>query len=191
MSTEVHNGRPKADLPENEAELVRRSQADPAEFGPLFDFYAPRVYRYALHRLGNVADAEDVTSRTFQDALQGINRYRPSQKGSFGGWLFTIARRRCADYFRTAEFLPLSLFNFQDNNPGPVAEAIAQDDQRRLGEILKALSEKERELLRLRFAGQLSYREIGQVSGKTEAAAKMSLTRLLQKMRKTWEENDG
>jgi DNA-directed RNA polymerase specialized sigma24 family protein len=58
------------DLPEGEDTLVRYSQEDPAAFGPLFDFYSPRIYRYALHRLGNANDAEDVTSRVFTDALQ-------------------------------------------------------------------------------------------------------------------------
>lgn len=191
MSTEVFNGRPKADLPENEDQLVRRSQADPVEFGPLFDFYAPRVYRYALHRLGNVADAEDITSCTFRDALQGLKRYRPSRNGSFGGWLFTIARRRCVDHYRAPDALPLSLFDLRDKTTGPVDEVIAKDDQRRLGEILNDLSDSEQELLRLRFAGELTYQEIGQVIGKSEAAAKMSLTRLVRRMRNTWEEKDG
>jgi len=121
-----------ADLPEDEDTLVRHSQENPAAFGPIFDYYAPRVYRYALHRIGNASDAEDVTSRTFTDALQGLDRYRPKRQGSFGGWLFTIARRRCADYFRVSNPLPLSNFNLKDNAAGPLDEVISRDEQRRL-----------------------------------------------------------
>jgi len=179
-----------ADLPEDEDTLVRHSQENPAAFGPIFDYYAPRVYRYALHRIGNASDAEDVTSRTFTDALQGLDRYRPKRQGSFGGWLFTIARRRCADYFRVSNPLPLSNFNLKDNAAGPLDEVISRDEQRRLEEILKSLNENDQELLRLRFAAELTYQELGDVIGKKEAAAKMSLVRLIKRMRVMWEEND-
>jgi len=166
-----------ADLPEDEDTLVRHSQENPAAFGPIFDYYAPRVYRYALHRIGNASDAEDVTSRTFTDALQGLDRYRPKRQGSFGGWLFTIARRRCADYFRVSNPLPLSNFNLKDNAAGPLDEVISRDEQRRLE-------------VRLRFAAELTYQQLGDVIGKKEAAAKMSLVRLIKRMRVMWEEND-
>lgn len=178
------------DLPEDEDTLVRHSQENPAAFGPIFDYYAPRVYRYALHRIGNASDAEDVTSRTFTDALQGLGRYRPKRQGSFGGWLFTIARRRCADHFRVSTPLNLSNFNLKDNAAGPLDEAISRDEQRQLEEILKSLNENNQELLRLRFAAELTYQQLGDVIGKTEAAAKMSLVRLIKRMRVMWEEND-
>jgi RNA polymerase sigma-70 factor (ECF subfamily) len=180
-----------SDILENEDILVRHSQEDPAAFGPIFDYYAPRVYRYALHRIGNVRDAEDVTSRTFTDALQGLGRYRTKRHGSFGGWLFTIARRRCVDHFRVSNPFPLASFNLIDKAAGPLAVAITREEQSRLEEILKSLKENEQELLRLRFAAELTYRQIGEILGKTEGAAKMSLVRLIKKMRDLWERDDG
>ncbi|MBW1784894.1 MAG: sigma-70 family RNA polymerase sigma factor [Deltaproteobacteria bacterium] len=174
----------------DEDALVRQAQKNMVAFGPLFDYYAPRVYRYVLHRIGNVSDAEDVTSRTFTDALRGLGRYRPKRQGSFGGWLFTIARRRCVDLYRAPDSLPLSNFTLQDSSAGPVDEAITKDDQRRLEQILKELTDKEQELLRLRFAAELTYQQIGDVIGKSGAAAKMSLVRLITRMRTKWEEND-
>ena len=179
-----------ADLPEDEDNLVRHSQENPAAFGPLFDYYAPRVYRYVLRRIGNASDAEDVTSRTFTDALQGLGRYRPKRQGSFGGWLFTIARRRCVDHFRVSSPLPLASFNLIDKAARPLDVAITREEQVRLGEILISLNENEQELLRLRYAAGLTYPQIGDVLGKSEAAAKMSLGRLIKRMRVMWEEND-
>ena len=174
-----------------EDNLVRQSQENPEAFGPLFDFYGPRVYRYILHRVGNVSDAEDLTSRTFTDALQSLSRYRAKRNGSFGGWLFTIARRRCADHFRGSNPLPLEDFDLKDTAAGPLEEVISQDDQQRLKEILVSLKEKDLELLRLRFAAELTYRQIGDVLGKSEGAAKMSLVRLVNNMRNLWEGIDG
>lgn len=180
----------KTDILENEDILVRQAQEDPAAFGPLFDYYAPRVYRYALHRIGNVSDAEDVTSRTFTDALQGLGRYRTKRHGSFGGWLFTIARRRCVDHFRVSAPLPLASFDFIDKAAGPLDTAISREELGRLAEIVISLNETELELLSLRFAAELTYRQIGDVMGKSEGAAKMSLVRLITRMRTKWEEND-
>ena len=179
------------DLLKDEDTLVRQSQENPGAFGPLFDFYAPLVYRYVLHRIGDVSDAEDVTSRIFTDALQSLIRYRPKRHGSFGGWLFTIARRRCADHFRVSNPLPLSDSDIKENVPGPLDRVISRDEHGRLKEILNSLNDNDRELLQLRFAAELTYQQIGDVIGKSEGAAKMRVGRLLKRMKIIWEEKDG
>jgi RNA polymerase sigma factor (sigma-70 family) len=69
-------------------------------------------------------------------------------------------------------------------------EVISRDEQRRLDEILKSLDKNDLELLRLRFAAELTYKQIGDVIGKTEAAAKMSFIRLIQRLRLIWEGKD-
>jgi RNA polymerase sigma factor (sigma-70 family) len=69
-------------------------------------------------------------------------------------------------------------------------EVISRDEQRRLDEILKGLDKNDLELLRLRFAAELTYKQIGDVIGKTEAAAKMSFIRLIQRLRLIWEGKD-
>src|ERR1700709_1242078 len=52
--------------------LVRRAQEGDAEaFGQLYDHYVTLVHRYAYHRVGDRATAEDVTSETFARALRG------------------------------------------------------------------------------------------------------------------------
>lgn len=178
-------------LPEDEDLFVRQAQDDLEAFGPLFDYYAPRVYRYVLHRLGNVRNAEDVTSQIFTDALQSLDRYRPKTDASFGGWLFTIARRRCADHFRLSKPLPLYDFGLKDKGAGLLERVISREELDHLKEIMKTLKEKERELLRLRFAADMTYQQIGDIVGKSEGAAKMSLRRLIKRIRSGWEEDDG
>ena len=61
----------------------------------------------------------------------------------------------------------------------------------RLRDILGTLTEQERELLTLRYASELSHREIGRVLGKSEAAIKMAMVRLIRKMKALWESHDG
>ena len=178
-------------LPNDEDALVAEAQRDIAAFGPLFDAYAPRVYRYLLQRTGTIAAAEDITSQVFADALESLGRYRPRRHGSFGGWLFTIARRRCADYFRSPN--PVSLANQDPMDPAawPLDEVMLRDDLERLADILKRLDESDLELLRLRFSADLSYRQIGEVIGKSEPATKMSVLRLVQRLKDLWEVENG
>jgi RNA polymerase sigma factor (sigma-70 family) len=60
----------------------------------------------------------------------------------------------------------------------------------RLRDILGTITDKERELLSLRYAGELSHREIGRLTGKSEAAIKMAMVRLIRKMKALWESQD-
>ncbi len=76
--------------------LVRATLDDRQAFGPLYERYAARVYRYARMRTGSDTIAEDILSETMLGALEALDRYNP-RRGSFASWLFTIATRRIID----------------------------------------------------------------------------------------------
>ncbi len=173
-------GEPPAD-----DDLVRRSRDDPQAFAAIYHRYVQKVYRYVYGRVGDPAAAEDVTSQVFFDAMVALPRYRP--RGSFPAWLFSIARRRSADHFRrrTEPIRPDNRWPMPPD-PGPDSESLGL-----LRDILGTLTEKEKELLSLRYAGELSHREIGRVLGKSEAAIKMAMARLIRKMKARWESQDG
>jgi len=165
-------------------DLVRRAQKDPKAFAPIYQRYAKKVYRYAFGRVATVADAEEITSQAFFDALASLPRYQ--HRGRFAAWLFAIVRRRCADYFRRHS--PID--RIEDPPPFADVDDPDADDSKRLAEILSRLRPPERELLSLRYGGELSYREIGHLLGKTEPAIKMAMTRLVRKMKILWESRD-
>jgi len=180
---------PKVELtagePPSDDDLVGRSRDDPQAFAAIYQRYVLKVYRYAHARVGDTAAAEDVTSQVFFDALVALPRYHA--RGSFAAWLFSIARRRCADHFRrrTDPIRPDDVWP-PPADPGPDSETLG-----RLRSVLEMLSEKERDLLTLRYAGELSHREIGHVLGKSEAAIKMAMVRLMRKLKALWETQDG
>src|SRR5512144_929908 len=91
----------------DESALVHRAQTDTQAFGALYDRYVQRVYRYCYYRTNSIPEAEDLTAQIFLAALEGLPRYR--QDGHFAGWLFSIARRKVADYHRRAPHATQSL----------------------------------------------------------------------------------
>lgn len=171
-----------------DASLVRAAQRDPRAFAALYRRYVTPIYRYVYNRVGDTASAEDVTAQVFADALEALPRYR--ERGRFAAWLFTIARRRCADHHRSAE-AALALDEAMDSptgDTGPLAEVIQAESLRHLNALLTRLSEEQREMLRLRYAVGLTYREIGTIVGRSEAAVKMAMHRLLRRLGAAWEE---
>src|SRR5215472_19176966 len=82
-----------------EPELVERARRAPEAFAELYRRHRPAVHRYALSRLGNAADAEDLTSEVFLRALGAIGRYQERGVG-FRRWLLRIAAHAIADQRR-------------------------------------------------------------------------------------------
>lgn len=173
-----------------DAILVRAARHDRSAFAALYRRYVTPVYRYLYSRVGNAADAEDLTSQVFIDALEGLPRYR--ERGSFAGWLFTIARHRAADYHRHTP-PALSLDEARDcpaEADGPLAQAVQGEALQQLGSLVARLDEEKQELLRLRFAAGLSYPQMATVLGRREAAVKMAVHRLLDRLEAEWEDAD-
>src|SRR5690348_7351843 len=73
------------------------ARGDAASFTTLYRRHLRPVYSYLYARLGNMQEAEDVTSLTFERAWSSLKSYRQRSTGSFRGWLFTIAHRALAD----------------------------------------------------------------------------------------------
>jgi len=164
------------------AERSRDGEAD--AFAELYRRYLTPVYRFVFRRVGgDVAIAEDLTSQVFLEALNNLAGY--CERGRFTAWLFTITRRRLVDVYRKTEMafledIPESLLG--------VSDGLEQyEDMSRLKQLLAALDEEKHELLQLRFSAELSFADMAAVLGRSEAAVKMSLYRVLDVLREQWE----
>jgi len=165
--------------------LIENARRDPDAFAALYRRYLPPVYRYLLIRLGNAQDAEDITSKVFTEALEGLINQRFQKGGHFAAWLFTIARRRLIDCYRQPS--AVSLEEPGSSDPDPFEQIQFSDSKTRLHELISQLDEEKQELMRLRFAGELSFAEIAALEGKSEAAVKMMVYRTIQWLRENWE----
>lgn len=170
--------------------LVECARRDPDAFAALYQRYLPRVYRYLYLRLsGNQHDAEDITSQVFIETLKGLRKNRYRENGCFPAWLFTIVRRRLADFRRQCSAIPL------EEHPSPELDPLdqiqARENIERLSSLLAELDDKKQEYLRLRFAAELSFAEIAMLENQSEAAVKMAIYRAINWLREHWEDENG
>ena len=177
MTTHPHS--PPAD----EVDLAFEARTNAEAFGELYRRHVTRVYRYHMAHTGNVKDAEDLTSQTFMSALEAT---RPSRgEGSFAAWILGIAARKKAMHFRGIK--PEVPIDAADQIPSPSLPTDQLADQRlRLASIthaLRQISPDRADAIALCFFSELTYAEVGHVLRKSEAAAKMLVTRGLQDLR--------
>jgi RNA polymerase sigma-70 factor (ECF subfamily) len=171
----------------DEPALVRAAQTDAQAFGALYDRYVQRVYRYCFYRTNHASDAEDLTAQIFMAALEGLPRYR--QDSHFAGWLFSIARKKVADFHRRAQHTQVPL---DESVLPPIHTDLAVDVEKsqrkeRLLKLIQALAEDERDLIHLRYVAELSFAEIAKTLQKNEEAVKKSLYRLIARLKQELE----
>lgn len=173
-----------ADLAAEQA-LVERARADPDAFGALYDRYVDRIYRFAFHRTGGHADAEDVTAQTFHRAFERIGAYE--WRGvPFGAWLFRIARNALVD--RTRRGHAVSLDQIADGEPAAddAPCELALEAREALDEVWAAVAQlapMQRRAVTLYYGRDLSHAEVGRRLGRSEAAAKQLVYRAIKTLR--------
>ena len=136
-----------------------------------------RVYAYVAYRVGDDADAEDITSETFERALRYRDSFDP-RRGDAAAWLVGIARRCIADAALRRDFPT------DDIPERPVAGH--EDDALRRIEISAAvaqLDERDRELVALRYGADLTARQIGELLEMNTNAVEVALHRALGRLR--------
>src|SRR5512146_2732668 len=83
------------------ARLVRWIGTAEPDWDRVYAEELPRVYNFSRYRVASVADAEDLTARTFEKAWRARHRYR-RDIAAFSTWLMTIARHVAVDHHRAA-----------------------------------------------------------------------------------------
>lgn len=171
--------------------LLRPATRSGAEdFEALFRSCVKDVHAYALSLLGDRAAAEDVTALAFERLLRARRRL-DARRGTPRGLLFTIARNAALDELRRR-----ARRSHVDEGSLALPDARSEQDleqvERRalLAGALTALRPRERELVLLKFHGQLSNAELARVLGISETNAATRLHRALMRLRGACEASD-
>jgi len=158
---------------QGEESLVRRAQHhDQEAFAQLYEEHFDKIYRYVTFKIGNETEAEDMTQQVFLNALQSISSFK--WKGiPFSAWLFRIAHNQVVDYLRSKKRTTVPLdesLASNDNNPQLIVEQKLDIEQLLLA--TKQLTGAQREVISLRFAGELSIAQVAKAMGKSQGAVK-------------------
>jgi RNA polymerase sigma-70 factor (ECF subfamily) len=181
----------------SELALVERAQAgDHDAYGALVERHSRAVFRLAYRITGQEQDAEDVVQDAFLRAYRQIGRFEA--RSSFGTWLYRIAANCAHDLLRakprttskpSADEDGYELQELPDSSAGANPERVlaSREIDRRVRAGLETLSDLERSAFILRHFEGLSIAEIGQSLGLGPSAAKHSIFRAVQKMRRNVE----
>jgi RNA polymerase sigma-70 factor (ECF subfamily) len=154
---------------------------DISRLDELFERHHASVYRFLRRSNCNSALAQDLT----QEAFLRVLRYRSSFRSgnAFKPWLFTIARNVLLNHCGSLNAEPRSDAEYPETpDPGASPERTleAKTELSRVASALARLSLDQRHALLLARFHDLSYRQIGEILGCTEAAVKARIYRALQ-----------
>ena len=155
----------------------------------LYEAYYMRVFSFVMTLAGDRAQAEEITQETFFRAFSKRSDFRGESDEAT--WLCAIARNLFLDEKRRQgkqEALPEEL---PDTGKGIEQTAADRDTSFRIHMALHALEEPYREVFELRVFGELSFREIGMIFGKTENWARVTYHRARLRLQERMDESNG
>jgi RNA polymerase sigma-70 factor (ECF subfamily) len=174
-----------------DAELVARVLEGEVEaFGALVERHLPRCERFALHMLGDPADAEDAVQEAFVRAYRGLAGCRNPER--FGAWLMRILANRC----RTARLRRWRREQVVVADHGALGVAAVRPRAERyawreeIAAALARLPDEQREAFLLKHVEELEYEEMAEVTGAGVSALKMRVKRACDRLRQLLMESD-
>jgi RNA polymerase sigma factor (sigma-70 family) len=140
-------------------------------FEELYSRFSQKIFSFALRKVQNAADAEDLLQKIFLKIHDSKHLYKTKYK--FEQWIFVIAKTTLLDHFRSQtryanrlQKLELEMDNEFDNNHWDLK-----------------LEAPQKELLEMKFIDDLSYKEMGALLNKSETSLRKTVSRLVKKLK--------
>jgi RNA polymerase sigma-70 factor (ECF subfamily) len=157
-------------------------------FRVLVEHETPRVFRTCYRILGRVDEAEEATQETFVLAFRSLRSFRG--EGSAAAWVSRIATReswrrasQAARHRSLSTSIDVSVLDAPAGNRGLLDQAIDAEERERVRLAVARLSDPYREIVTLRFFGELSILEIAAALDRPEGTIKAQLHRGLKRLR--------
>ena len=147
-------------------------------FQRFLDAHRDDVLRYLVASLGR-HDADDAFQETFLSALRAYPRLR--EDSNLRGWVLTIAHRKALDVHRARGRNPVPVAEIRDPAAAAAAPADTSEDH---WQRVRALPARQREVLTLRYAADLTHAQIAKTLGCSEQAARRAAADGLKTLRK-------
>ncbi|MBR2409220.1 MAG: sigma-70 family RNA polymerase sigma factor [Lachnospiraceae bacterium] len=151
------------------------------EFEELYKAYYPQVYLYLLDLCGDGDLAEELTQETFFKVLKKIDTFEG--KSSIGTWMIQIAKNNFYNDCKKKKYVSTEECGEIPAKDNPERRAVDKDTAREIHLILHKLEEPYKEVFWMRTFGELSFKEIGAIHGKTEGWARVTFYRAKQRIK--------
>jgi RNA polymerase sigma-70 factor (ECF subfamily) len=155
----------------------------------VYESHVWRVYGFLAYRLQDRATVEDLTQATFERALRAWGRF-DRRRGSESTWLLAIARNLLIDHLRRDRAHPYEPLDERalEPVPGPEERLTTAPE---LAAALAVLGDRDREVLALRFGGDLTGAEIAALLGLSLANVQQITSRSLRALRVALSDSDA
>jgi len=155
--------------------------------------YERPLVRYALSIVGDLESARDVVQETF---IRFTRERRPELDENprhLEAWLFTVCRNRALDHHRKhARIIPMPLADERvAEDPTPAASLESRDTAASLLRLLETLTPNQREVIRLKFQNDLSYKEIAEITQLSVTNVGFRVLSALKKLRSLLQQSPG
>ncbi|WP_077619315.1 RNA polymerase sigma factor [Bacillus sinesaloumensis] len=158
------------------------------ELEDLYKEIQPRIYAFFFIKTSSKELAEDLTQEVFYEAIKSIHTY--SGQSTIQTWLFAIARNRLLKHYRSKKYkneLTEMLKKETGQSTTPEEEVLNKEVKQNLLVYINRLDDVSKEIVTLRIYGELSFKEIGSLLGKSENFARVTFHRAKLKLHKEME----
>ena len=166
--------------------LAVTADRDFEAFSELYRRYSCTIYRFLRSQTPTDSVAEDLTAHVFFKALNSAATFRGD--GTYRSWLFRIAHNGLATWrkAKARTTVPVAeVPEMPDEDPGPAAQTVANEQQDTIRTAVDALPPGQREAIALRYLEDLSIEEVGRALNKSAGAVRILLHRARTNLRRT------
>ena len=162
-------------------------------FVEAYERHYTKVFAYVYSRVGNVELAKDLTAEVFEKAY--VKGHSVREAAAYTTWLFMIAKNVVIGHYRRQKRENNGLSRVKESlwlserPEDPEVTTLHGEAVSNLMRHLRRLSERDQELLALKFEGELTYTEISRVLGLSEVNVRVSIFRALKRLRNLMEED--
>ncbi|HPQ43253.1 MAG TPA: RNA polymerase sigma factor [Syntrophales bacterium] len=157
---------------------IIRYNNDMDECGAFYKAHKNKLFSYLMRLTGEYHLSCDILQESF---IRYCRRYKEEANLSL---LYTIAKNEFLDCMRKRKRDTLLEESQQDQSDSQEHTVMVREEYRRVLQAMQQLNEEERDVLSLALNGDLSYREIGELTGTSEGNVKVKVHRARAKLKK-------
>ena len=167
--------------------VVLAQKGESSAFEALYDHFYDQIFRYIAFKTSDSLIAEDLTEDVFLRMLESIRKFKP-QGHPFSSWLFRIAHNRVIDHYRKRgrdKNVPLDTVLTTVGESQSTLDTYVETKlaMREVNQAMENLTDLQREVLNLRFAGGLSIKETAEAVNRNENSVKALQHSAVKKLR--------